>query len=183
MLRRNLTLIIVALMTLASGLAAFALHGWPAVWRGVDAGWALLQMVAPAVVCGLVLSAALRQLVPPGALARWMGSESGLRGLVVATAAGLAMPGGPIAAFPVVLVLAQAGADRGALIAFVLSWALNGFQRIVIWELPVLGPDFAILRFLVGLPLPLIAGLIARRLPLSWTLADAPGYVPPRRDP
>jgi uncharacterized membrane protein YraQ (UPF0718 family) len=97
-----------------------------------------------------------------------MGAESGTRGLLVATLCGMAMPGGPMAAFPLVLVLAQAGADRGALIAFVTAWALNGFQRVLVWEVPLLGADFALLRFLCGLPLGVLAGLLARRVPIAW---------------
>jgi uncharacterized membrane protein YraQ (UPF0718 family) len=104
-----------------------------------------------------------------------MGAESGWRGLAIASLAGIATPGGPIAAFPLVLVLAQAGADRGALVAFTTAWALNGFQRILVWEVPLLGPEFALLRFLAGLPLPLLAGWIARLLPIAWT--------PPERRP
>ena len=174
MIRLDPNLLRVGAMTLAAGLGAYAVRGWDGVARGLAVAADLLVMVGPAVVAGLALAAALRVLVPPGVLARWMGAESGARGLLLASLAGLIMPGGPLAAFPVVLVLAQAGADRGALITFVLSWALNGFQRIVIWELPVLGADFALLRFLVGLPLPFIAGWVARRLPIRWTLEDAP---------
>ncbi|WP_439595633.1 hypothetical protein [Falsiroseomonas sp.] len=175
MLRRNATFLVITVLTLASALAVGWLRGWAAVQHALGATWDLILTVLPSILGGLLLSAALRQLVPPGALARWMGAESGLRGLLVATAAGMAMPGGPVAAFPVVLVLAQAGADRGALIAFVLAWSLNGFQRIVVWELPILGHDFALLRLLCGLPLPILAGLIARWLPIRWSPADAPG--------
>jgi uncharacterized membrane protein YraQ (UPF0718 family) len=114
-------------------------------------------------------------LVPTGALAKWMGAESGWRGLVIASAAGIATPGGPMAAFPMVLLLAGAGADIGALIAFIVSWGLNGFNRILVWEVPLLGPDFALLRFLSGLPLGFVAGLVARRVPIRW--------VPPEGTP
>ncbi|WP_203077054.1 hypothetical protein [Falsiroseomonas ponticola] len=178
MLRRHATFIVISLLTLSAAIAVLLLRGQAAFRHALEATWGLILTVAPSIIGGLLLSAALRQLVPPGALARWMGAESGLRGLVVATAAGMAMPGGPVAAFPVVLVLAQAGADRGALIAFVLAWSLNGFQRILVWELPILGHDFALLRLICGLPLPVLAGLIARWLPIRWTPEDAPAFKP-----
>ena len=60
---------------------------------------------------------------------------------------------------------ASSCAHRGALIAYISAWALNGFSRILVWEIPVLGPEFAALRFFASLPLPLLAGLIARHLP------------------
>jgi uncharacterized membrane protein YraQ (UPF0718 family) len=179
MLRRHLSLLIVGSLTVIGGIAVLWLRGAEAFRHAIDVSLGLAVTIAPSVVGGLLLSAALRQLVPPGALAKWMGEESGLRGLLVATAAGMAMPGGPVAAFPVVLVLAQAGADRGALIAFVTAWSLNGFQRLIVWEFPILGHDFALLRLLSGLPLPVIAGLVARLLPMRWSTADAPAL---RRD-
>lgn len=175
MFRRNATFLVISALTLCSAIAVALLRGRDAVLHALWTSWELILTVLPSILGGLLLSAALRQLVPPGALARWMGAESGMRGLLVATFAGMLMPGGPVAAFPVVLVLAQAGADRGALIAFVLAWSLNGFQRIVVWELPILGTDFAVLRLICGLPLPVLAGLFARWLPIRWNPADAPG--------
>jgi hypothetical protein len=85
-----------------------------------------------------------------------------------------------MAAFPLVLVLAQAGADRGALIAFIVAWGLNGFQRVLVWEVPLLGADFALLRFLCGLPLGFVAGWLARRVPIAWSPpnAAAPAIAP-----
>ena len=174
MIRRHATLLIIAALTLSSATAVWLLRGPAAMQHALSTTADLMVTVLPSIVGGLLLSAALRQLVPPGVLARWMGEESGLRGLMVATAAGMAMPGGPVAAFPVVLVLAQAGADRGALVAFILAWSLNGFQRIVVWEWPILGGEFALLRLIAGLPLPVLAGLLARWLPIRWTMADAP---------
>jgi uncharacterized membrane protein YraQ (UPF0718 family) len=103
-----------------------------------------------------------------------MGAQSGFAGLLLATLAGLMTPGGPMASFPMVLVLAVAGADRGALIAYITSWALLGFQRTLVWELPVLGADFALLRLAVCLPLPLLAGVLARRLTLPLVLPENP---------
>ncbi|HYF06891.1 MAG TPA: hypothetical protein VD970_04675, partial [Acetobacteraceae bacterium] len=78
-------------------------------------------------------------------------------------------PGGPMAAFPLVLVLAGAGADRGTLIAFISAWTLNGFQRVLVYEAPLLGVDFALLRLIASLPVPILIGWIARRVPIAWT--------------
>jgi hypothetical protein len=44
-------------------------------------------------------------------------------------------------------------------------------QRILVWDVPFMGADFSLLRFTVSLPLPVLAGLIARRLPLGLALA------------
>jgi uncharacterized membrane protein YraQ (UPF0718 family) len=175
LLRRHSSLAIILSIGLLSGSLVWRLHGPEAFRHGV--AWGVFLAVLPALLAGLLLAGSLKQLIPPGALAKWMGAESGFRGLLVATLSGMAMPGGPMAAFPLVLVLAQAGADRGALIAFIVAWALNGFQRVLVWEVPLLGADFALLRFTCGLPLSVVAGAVARRLPLAWS---PPGLPEPR---
>ena len=48
-------------------------------------------------------------------------------------------------------------------------------QRVLIWDVPFLGAEFAILRTLVSLPLPILAGLIARNIPLTLTLRPIAG--------
>lgn len=172
-LRRNSSAAVIAAIGAAAGTTVWLLHGRAAFVAALEAALSLFLVVLPSLLAGLLLAGSLKQVVPPGALARWMGGESGWRGLAIACLAGMLTPGGPMAAFPLVLVLAQAGADRGALICFVIAWALNGFQRVLVWEVPLLGADFALLRFLCGLPLPLLAGWLGRRVPIHWTLPAA----------
>jgi uncharacterized membrane protein YraQ (UPF0718 family) len=172
--RRNTTLIILSAVALAAALAVRLTQGQGAVDEALAKAWPLLLAVLPAMLAGLLLAGSLKQLIPPGVLAQWMGADSGWRGLLIACGAGLLTPGGPMAAFPLVLVLARAGADRGALICYIISWGLNGLQRILVWEVPLLGADFALLRLLCGLPLGILAGLIARRLPIAWSPPDSP---------
>ena len=91
---------------------------------------------------------------------------------MLATLAGSVTPGGPASAFPPLAILAGTGADRGILVAYITSWALLGIQRIIVWDIPLMGIDFSMLRLLIGLPLPIIAGMVARRLPFSVTLEE-----------
>lgn len=173
-LRRHSTLLGMAGIGLAAALLVWLLRGPAAVAHAWGQSVDLVVGIIPSMLAGMLMAGALRQLIPTGALGRWMGAESGWRGLVLASAVGIATPGGPMAAFPMVLVLTGGGADIGAVIAFIVSWGLNGFNRILVWEVPLLGPDFALLRFLAGLPMGFIAGAIARRLPLRWTPEHAP---------
>ncbi|MCB1743899.1 MAG: hypothetical protein KDK91_26230, partial [Gammaproteobacteria bacterium] len=46
-------------------------------------------------------------------------------------------------------------------ITFLTAWATLGFHRILMWEMPLMGPQFALVRYLSSLPLPLLAGLVA----------------------
>jgi uncharacterized membrane protein YraQ (UPF0718 family) len=168
-LRQNLALLVVCAIGIAAAIGTYGLRGPDAFRHALESAMGMLLFILPAIIGGLLLAGALKQLVPPGALARWMGAEAGFRGLAIATLAGMATPGGPMAAFPLVLVLAQAGADRGALIAFIFAWSLNGFQRVLVYEVPLLGADFTVMRLLITLPMPLLAGWIGRMIPIRWT--------------
>ena len=48
------------------------------------------------------------------------------------------------------------------MVTFIVSWTLIGYTRALVWELPFFGPDFVIWRIVAALPLPIIAGLLAR---------------------
>lgn len=167
-------LLFVAGLLVASGSAVLLLRGPASFLHGLEVAWSLFLTVLPSLGAGVLLAGFLQGLLPRDLVTRRMGAESGLAGLGLATLAGFLTPGGPMASFPMVLVLAVAGADRGALIAYISAWALLGFQRTLVWEIPVLGADFAMLRLLVCLPLPLLAGLLARRIRLSLVLPERP---------
>ncbi len=48
--------------------------------------------------------------------------------------------------------------------SYLTAWSLLGVQRAILWELPILGDRLTLVRYTVALPLPLIAGLLARQL-------------------
>lgn len=125
----------------------------------------LMATVFPRVLLALMVAGLVQAILPRDKVAYWVGSESGIRGILIATVAGALTPGGPMTSFPFVVALYMAGADRGALVAYLTSWELLGFQRFMVWEVPMLGVDFALLRGLANLPLPILAGLLARKLP------------------
>lgn len=154
-----------AIFVIAAALAAIAcyiIRGEQAVVDGVHEAGNQLGSVVLQLFCGIVVASAISALVPRDKVRGWLGSESGTRGLVIASALGAIMPGGPFASFPLVLALAKAGADIGALIAFLTAWAALSRSRLLIWEIPLLGFDFGMLRLVSSLPLPLLAGFLAR---------------------
>ena len=91
-----------------------------------------------------------------------LGPNSGLKGLLIGTAFGAILPGGPFTAYPVAAALLTVGADFGATIAMVVSWTLIGYGRAVAWELPILGTDFTLWRIVISLPIPVLAGALGR---------------------
>lgn len=122
----------------------------------------LFAETLPKVLAGCLIAAFVTLLIPREMIVRWVGHESGLSGLIIALIAGFILPGGPITAFPIAGAFFVAGADAGAVVAFLTSWTLIGATRALVWELPFFGTDFVTWRILAAIPLPLVAGLIAR---------------------
>ena len=122
----------------------------------------LLAEMLPKVLAGCLIGAFVTLILPREQVARWVGHESGLAGLMIAALFGFILPGGPITIYPVAGAFLAMGADAGAVIAFITSWTLIGYTRALVWELPFFGTDFVLWRILAALPLPLLAGLLAR---------------------
>jgi uncharacterized membrane protein YraQ (UPF0718 family) len=122
----------------------------------------LFGAMLPKVLAGCLIGAFVALLLPRELVARWLGGESGLAGLIIATLAGTIFPGGPITIYPVSAALLAVGADVGVAVAFITSWTLLGYSRALVWELPFFGPDFVLWRIVACVPLPIVAGLLAR---------------------
>jgi uncharacterized membrane protein YraQ (UPF0718 family) len=128
----------------------------------------LFGIMLPKVLAGCLIGAFVTLLLPRETVGRWVGAESGLAGILVATFAGAILPGGPFTIYPVAGAFLVAGADAGAACAFVISWTLLGYTRAIVWELPFFGLEFVTWRVIFSLPLPIIAGLAGRAI---WNFA------------
>ena len=137
----------------------------------------LCANVVPLIALGLMLGGLARELADPRRIAPILGAQSGWAGLVLATGLGAVTPGGPFAAFPIVYALFIAGADAGAVIAYVTAWSVIGIHRVVIWEWPLLGHEFVIVRVLTSLPLPILAGALARVLARGPLMIERPEAI------
>jgi uncharacterized membrane protein YraQ (UPF0718 family) len=166
--------IISFLVLLALGLAGvFYAQGLEGVKTGVMNGLHLLVEILPIILAAVVIGGYFQSLVPRERVAAMLGDGSGIKGLAIATAAGALTPGGPFASFPLVVALFEAGAGYGAAVAYLTAWTGISLQRAIIWEWPLLGAEITIVRNLVSIPLPIIAGLIARAIAKRF-LEDAP---------
>jgi predicted permease len=118
--------------------------------------------ILPRMLAGCTLGAFVSEMLPQDKVSRALGANSGFRGLVIGTAFGALLPGGPFTAYPVASALLTIGADFGAVIAMVTAWVLIGYGRAISWELPILGTDFTVWRIITCLPIPVLAGALGR---------------------
>ena len=102
-------------LCLASAVACFVFKGWGGVTNALSFMITLVAQVAPIMLISMFMSAFVQVLVPRDKVSKWLGRESGLRGILIAIAAGAIIPGGPWVSFPLVLALADLGGVVGCL--------------------------------------------------------------------
>jgi uncharacterized membrane protein YraQ (UPF0718 family) len=138
-----------------------------AFWRGNDlpragllaAGRTLWRNLA-ILLLGFVIAGLVQVLIPKDLITRWLGAETGFKGVLIGCAAGGLVPGSPYAVFPLVAALYQAGAGLGAVVGFVSAWSLWSVSRLPV-EMALIGPRPALVRYAITFVVPPIAGLLA----------------------
>jgi uncharacterized membrane protein YraQ (UPF0718 family) len=153
---------VITLLAVSSAVTVYLRDGSARFLAILTDDLGLFGLMLPKVLAGCLIGAFVTLLLPREKIAHWVGSESGITGILVATFAGAIMPGGPFTIYPVAGAFLAVGADAGAACAFVIAWTLIGYTRAIVWELPFFGPDFVMWRVIFSLPLPILAGLAAR---------------------
>jgi uncharacterized membrane protein YraQ (UPF0718 family) len=149
-------------ISLIAGIIVYLRDGSARVTAILTNDLSLFASMLPKMAAGCLVSAFVTRLLPREVVARLVGTESGMLGLLIATLMGAALPGGPLTIYPVAGAFLVLGADAGTAIAFITAWNLLGYNRALIWEMPFFGSDFVFWRIVVALPLPFLAGALAR---------------------
>lgn len=130
---------------------------------GLRAGWKMTLEILPLLVFAFIVAGMAQVLIPSELMAKWVGQESGLRGILIGTLAGAVAPGGPYVSLPVAAGLLKAGAGVGTMVAFLTGWSLWAVSRLPM-EVGVMGWEFTLIRLASTFFFPPIAGLIAQGL-------------------
>ncbi len=162
-----------AALAVVAGAACYFILGGAVFAETLRGEMDMVVSTIPRIVLAIGVAGLIWVLLRRERVVGLVGQESGLRGLVIAQLAGMVTPGGPTSSFALLAVLGSAGADRGAMVTYITAWSMLGLQRILVWDVPFMGPEFAATRFAICFLLPIIAGLIARRLPLDVRIAGA----------
>ena len=131
--------------------------------QGLKAAVKLTLQMVPLLLFAFIIAGMVEALVPSQVISRWIGTESGFRGILVGALAGSLTPGGPFVSFPLVAGFLRAGAGIGTMVAFVTGWALWAVTRLPM-EVGILGWRFTLIRIVCTFIFPPLAGLIANLL-------------------
>jgi uncharacterized membrane protein YraQ (UPF0718 family) len=162
--RIDKTSVFIAGIAVISGGACYALAGSGGVTRALANSLGLFTRIFPLLVIGVAMAGLIQVLVSHDFITRRLGRNSGFVGILLASAAGVLTPGGVWSAMPMLAALGASGADAGAMVAYFTAWSLIGVHRVVVWEIPLMGADFSLLRVSASLLLPIVAGLLARQI-------------------
>lgn len=119
--------------------------------------------ILPLLFFAFIIAGMVQVLLPRDLLNRWVGVESGIRGILIGTLAGGITPGGPYVSLPVVAGLLKSGASAGTMVAYLTSWSLWAIARMPM-EIGILGWKFTLLRFICTFFFPPFAGLLALKI-------------------
>ncbi len=151
--------IIMGVIAIALLIVAYYKGGGEHILGLKSAGNILLQ-VLPMLIFVFIIAGVIQHILPVDMVAKWVGADSGLRGIIIGTAAGGITPGGPMVSMPIAAGLLQSGAGIGTMVAFMTGWSLWAFSRIPL-EVGLMGWKFTAIRLACTFFFPIIAGLLA----------------------
>lgn len=130
---------------------------------GVKSGLRITLQVLPLLIFAFIAAGMVQVLIPRETISRWIGAESGMRGILIGTVVGGLTPGGPYVSLPIAAGFLKAGAGVGTMVAFLTGWSLWAVSRLPM-EVGILGWRFTLIRLATTFFFPPIAGLIAQVL-------------------
>ncbi len=119
--------------------------------------------ILPIMIFAFIIAGMVQSLIPQETISSWIGSESGMRGILMGTVTGALVPGGPYVCLPLVAGMLRTGAGVGTMVAFMAGRALWAVSSLPL-EVGILGWKFTLIRFVSTLIFPPLAGIIAQTL-------------------
>lgn len=156
------TTLVLAVVTLVLLVIAYS-KGRDLPLAGLLTAGRTLWRTLPLLLLGFAIAGLVQLLIPQDLITRWVGAQSGIRGVLIASVVGGIVPGPPYATFPLIAVFYQSGASLGAVVGFVSAWSLWSVSRLPI-EMALIDPKAALIRYGVTFIVPPLAGLAANLL-------------------
>jgi len=128
---------------------------------GLKSAMKMTVDILPMLIFAFIMAGMIQALLPQELLSKWIGEESGIRGILIGTIAGGITPGGPYVSLPLAAGFLRAGAGMGTMVAFLTAWSLWAVSRLPM-EIGVMGWKFTFIRLACTFFFPPIAGFLAQ---------------------
>ena len=130
---------------------------------GLISAFTMTWQILPLLIFAFIVAGMVQVLLPQEMLSKWVGNESGFKGILIGSIVGGLAPGGPYVSLPIVAGLLKSGASVGTMVAFLTGWSLWAVGRLPM-EVGILGWKFTLIRLASIFIFPPIAGIIAQYL-------------------
>lgn len=97
---------------------------------GLKSALEMTIQILPLLILSFITAGMVQVLLPSELLSQLIGTESGLKVILVGTVAGCLSPGGPYVSLQIAAGLLSAGASIGTMVAFLTSWSLWAVSRL-----------------------------------------------------
>lgn len=154
---------IIVYITLAVLIAAAFLTGGRAlVAEGLIISANTAYKSAVMLIASFIITGQLNVLLTMDVLERWLEKFSGLKAVLVSSLAGGLFHGGPYIYYPFVFGFKDKNLPLYILISFLFGKQVYDFARLPM-EITLVGWDLTLIRYLITLPIPILAGLWTKR--------------------
>ena len=146
--------VLVAVLALTAAVRSKALFR-----EGAKEGARDFVLLLPRIMIGVVGSGYIAAIMPEDLITTWIGPNSGILGITIATLAGAITPGGAVVGFSVGAAALKGGGGAPKVIAYSTAWSLYALTRLINWEVAMMPARVVWLRAAVSIPLPFLAGI------------------------
>jgi len=126
---------------------------------GIKSTINLVVEILPLLIFAFIISGMVQVLLPQETITKWVGTESGIKGIVIGSVAGGLCPGGPFVSLPIAAGLLHSGAGLATMVAFLTGWSVWAVSRLPM-EIGILGWRLTLIRLASTAVFPILAGII-----------------------
>jgi uncharacterized membrane protein YraQ (UPF0718 family) len=158
------SLIVLGVLIIAAIITAYVKGGWDLTSSGFMKSGHLLSIVWLRILLGFILAGFIQAVIPGDLVKKWIGSSSGIKGILIGSYGAIIATGSPYMWLPIVVSLYRAGAGVGPVLALVTARGVLSIQLLLVWQIPFFGAELAFSRYIPCLLVPPVVGLIGEYL-------------------
>lgn len=156
------SMLIISISAAIFAVLAYITGGSDLVLQGFNISMRTARQTAFMLLASFIVIGQIQVLLSKEVLNKWLQRFSGIKGIIISALAGGLFPGGPYIYYPFVLSFKEKELPFYIFISFIYGKRVYDFSRIPM-EMSLIGPNVALIRNIITLPIPIIAGLLVKR--------------------
>jgi len=158
----NIPLLILGTLLIAAIAISLYTGGFQLTFAGIIKAGRLLESIWLRMLLGFLLGGFVQAVIPRELVSKWLGSASGLKGILLGSFGGIVSTGGPYVWLPVVVSIYKAGAGIGPVLALMTARGILSIQMLIVWQIPFFGVELSLARYIPCLFVPPVVGILGQ---------------------